>query len=174
MNRLQQASVWLRRIGHCQGFGIQSPSDYRFVRYVVNEHWPYYAYAELGKDDDWLRQKLGRLYFRLANFLQPALISDMLGYQDYLKAGCHKATIQTQYSNNANLTLAPGDTNASELQPDNDNGCQVLVIQDIWNHPTIWKKILADSRATITYDLYYCGIAFFNPERNKQHYIVNF
>ena len=36
--------VWLRRIHRSGGFGIQSPKDYAFVRYVVNEHWPYYAY----------------------------------------------------------------------------------------------------------------------------------
>jgi len=141
---------------------------------VVNEHWPYYAYAELGKGDDWLRQKLGRLYFRLANYLQPAVISDLLGYQDYLTAGCRKAAIQTQCNSAANLTLAPGDINASQLQSDNRSEYQVLVVQDIWKHPTNWKTILADSRATITYDLYYCGIAFFNPQRTKQHYIVNF
>ena len=67
LNRLHQAYVWLRRISHCRGFGIQSPTDYRFVRYVVNEHWPYYAYESLGQNDDWLRRKLGLLYFRLAN-----------------------------------------------------------------------------------------------------------
>ena len=58
--------VWLSRIHRVWGFGIQSPTDYAFVRYVVNEHWPYYAYEEL-TDKDWLTEKLGRLYFRLAN-----------------------------------------------------------------------------------------------------------
>ena len=91
MNRLQQAWVWLRRIGHCRGFGIQSPTDYRFVRYVVNEGWPYYAYAEVGKDDDRDRRKLGQLCFRLANFVQPQAVNDLLGLADYLSAGCRKA-----------------------------------------------------------------------------------
>ena len=39
--------VWAVRIGHCRGFGVQSPWAYRMVRYVINEHWPYYAYAPL-------------------------------------------------------------------------------------------------------------------------------
>ena len=52
--------VWLSRIHHCRGFGIQSPTDYAFVRYVVNEHWPYYAYDQLTADS-WLNKKLGRL-----------------------------------------------------------------------------------------------------------------
>ena len=94
MNRLHQAWVWLRRIGHCRGFGIQSPTDYRFVRYVVNEHWPYYAYRQTGLNDSPLRRKLGRLYFRLANHLQPGTVVDLLGYDEYLRAGCRKAVVR--------------------------------------------------------------------------------
>ena len=58
MNRLKAFIVWLGRIGHCRGFGIQSPADYWLVRYVINEHGPYYSYSKLGQDDDWLTQKL--------------------------------------------------------------------------------------------------------------------
>ena len=89
-NRLKAAVVWLRRIGHCRGFGIQSPSDYWLVRYVINEHWPYYQYETLGHDDDWLTRKLGRLCFRIANWRQPAVIESS-AYRDYLQAGCRKA-----------------------------------------------------------------------------------
>ena len=71
MNRIQQGLVWLSRIDKCRGFGIQSPTDYAFVRYVVNEHWPYYAYETL-KANSWLERKLGRLYLRLANWRQPS------------------------------------------------------------------------------------------------------
>ena len=94
MNRLKAFFVWLGRIWHCRGFGIQSPTDYWLVRYVINEHWPYYQYAELGRDDDWLRQKLGLLYFRLANWRQPTVIASD-GYRDYLQAGCRKASFPT-------------------------------------------------------------------------------
>ena len=37
----------------------------------------------------------------------------------------------------------------------------------------IWQKLVNDSRVGITFDLYYCGIAFFD-KRFKQNYIVNF
>ena len=50
--------VWLSRIHRVWGFGIQSPTDYAFVRYVVNEHWPYYAYEELTAIG---RQDVGKL-----------------------------------------------------------------------------------------------------------------
>ena len=173
MNRLQQAWIWLRRIAHCRGFGIQSPTDYRFVRYVVNEHWPYYAYAELGKNDDWVRRKLGRLYFRLANFIQPAVIVDLLGYEDYLQAGCRKARISRSAAEPASLILAPGDAPCEQLM-EAARQQAVVVVQDIWQHPDNWQRLLAHPLATIAFDLYYCGIVLTDPKRTKQSYIVNF
>ena len=98
MNQLYRRIVWLSRIHRCRGFGIQSPTDYAFVRYVVNEHWPYYAYEEL-TDKDWLKQKLGRLYFRIANWRQPQAILEICGsgqsYVRYFQTGCRKAHIFT-------------------------------------------------------------------------------
>ena len=173
MNRLQQAVVWLRRIGHCRGFGIQSPSDYRFVRYVVNEHWPYYAYEKLGTGDDWLRCKLGRLFFRLANYLQPDSIADLLGYEDYLHAGCRKAAISRDLLPQANLILAPAQTGLAALLAQ-CTAKTVFVVEDIGHHPEVWKSILTDSRAVVTFDLYYCGIAFFDARQSKHHYTINF
>ena len=180
MNRLHQAWIWLRRMGHCRGFGIQSPSDYRLVRYVINEHWPYYAYDEIGRNDDRLHRKLGQLYFRLANDLQPDTIVDLLGYEDYLHAGCHKATIihhppstillPPSTIHHPPLTLAPATADISSLI----GNCQTLVVEGIAQQPDSWRTIIHDERATVTFDLYYCGIAFFVPSRTKQHYIINF
>ena len=90
MQRLRHAFVWLMRIGHCRGFGVQSPTDYWLVRYVINEHWPYYQYTTLGEGDEWLTRKLGLLYFRIANWLQPHVIESD-GFRQYLQAGCQKA-----------------------------------------------------------------------------------
>ena len=39
--------VFLKRLRHCAGFGVQSPTDYAFVREVIYERWPYALYAEL-------------------------------------------------------------------------------------------------------------------------------
>ena len=36
-----------------------------------------------------------------------------------------------------------------------------------------WKSMMNDSRTGVTFDLYYCGILFFD-KRIKQNYIVNF
>lgn len=58
MNQLTRIWVYLSRLHRSLGFGIQSPTDYAFVRYVINEHWQYYAYQQLDEqDDNWLRRK---------------------------------------------------------------------------------------------------------------------
>ena len=75
MIALKRWLVWLSRIHLCQGFGIQSPTDFDFERTVVNEHSPYYAYNELTADD-WLQRHLGQLYLRLANRYQPAALPE--------------------------------------------------------------------------------------------------
>ena len=89
---------WFRRCGFSRGFGVQSPSAYSFIRYVVNEHYPYYAYAELKDRLDMLSRrehKLGRLLFRLANFWQPDVrYTDAHQYLPYLYAGCHHSEVK--------------------------------------------------------------------------------
>lgn len=175
MNHLHQAWVWLRRIGHCRGFGIQSPTDYRFVRYVVNEHWPYYAYRQTGLNDSPLRRKLGRLYFRLANYLQPWTVVDLLGYDEYLRAGCRKAVVRHQLSvgSSSPLILAPASAGIGKLL-DSCGPDSVLVVEDIGHSPDAWRTVCSSQRVTVAFDLYYCGIAFFDPQRSRQLYIVNF
>lgn len=174
--------VWLSRIHCCRGFGIQSPTDYAFVRYVVNEHWPYYAYDEL-HEGDWLREKLGRLYLRLANWRQPAIIlSD--DYQQWWLAGCKKAKCMPNLSplapcplplNNielAHISINQWDDFLSFL-PKCDQQT-VLVVEDICRNRPLWQQIARDQRTGTTFDLYYCGIVFFDTKRYKHNYKINF
>lgn len=181
MNRVQRLLVWLSRIHHCRGFGIQSPTDYAFVRYVINEHWPYYAYDHL-TDADWLTQKLGRLYFRLANWRQPAVMpSD--AYQRYWQAGCRKTRFISDLSpqpsalSPLHIELARIDVTDSEawqrLLPlcDDDS---VLVVEGIHRDWKRWHQYLSHPRVTVAYDLYYCGIVTFDSKRYPHTYQVNF
>jgi hypothetical protein len=174
--------VWLSRIHCCRGFGIQSPTDYAFVRYVVNEHWPYYAYDEL-HESDWLREKLGRLYLRLANWRQPTVIlSD--DYQQWWLAGCKKTKCMSNLSplapcplplNNielAHISINQWDDFLSFL-PKCDQQT-VLVVEDICRNRPLWQQIARDQRTGTTFDLYYCGIVFFDTKRYKHNYKINF
>ena len=172
MNLFKRYFVWLSRIHKCRGFGIQSPTDYSFVRYVINEHWPYYAYEQFD-GGDWLTCKLGRLYFRLANWRQPSMmIQDE--YQRYWQAGCCK-TIFVPIINKVELARVTIEDKAAFdelLSRCNENS--VIVIEGLWRDWERWHEIEADDRTGITYDLYYCGIVFFDKTRYKHNYKINF
>jgi len=174
-NHLASFAVWLRRIGQCRGFGIQSPSDYWFVRNVINEHWPYYQYAELGADDDRLKRKLGKLYFRLANWRQPTFIlSD--DFHSYFEAGCNRAKIVTEVKTLELGRLAlEGDFRhrMSSIYNKVDKN-SVLIVESIWKDNSFWKELVADERTGVTFDLYYCGLVLFDKSRYKKNYIINF
>ena len=182
---------------HSRGFGVQSPSDYRFIRYVVNEHWPYYAYDEIKTkfsdiDKDTLR--LCRLYLRIANWRQPEVIFDYcpssMAYAKYMQAGCRRSRVMT--FDDAKLFLEQGLADVFglcrmslvgdyrmvyEKLMELADSRSVLIIENISCDKTsksFWREVCDDSRTGVTFDLYYCGIVFFNKQRYKQHYIVNF
>lgn len=173
MNQLQRAWVWLRRVGHCRGFGVQSPSDYRLVRYVINEHWPYYAYSQLGEGDDWLHRKIGRLLLRLSNWRQPVVIIDQMGYADYLKAGCRKAQVKADPGSEIEMACVPVDCRWEDLLS-LCNDTTLIVVGNIWQMPSSWQRICQQPEVRVSFDLYYCGILLFDQNRSKQHYIINF
>lgn len=175
MQRLRHVFVWLSRIGHCRGFGIQSPTDYAFVRYVVNEHWSYYQYDRLGKGDDWLTRKLGLLYFRIANWRQPRFIHSS-DYLPYLQAGCNTAVVREKVDCAELIHLRVGEDCRSRLAYiyNKVDEQSVLILEDIKKDKALWQEVMDDERTGVTFDLYYCGIVMFNVKRQKQHYMINF
>lgn len=175
MLRVKYLFVWLSRIGHCRGFGIQSPTDYWFVRYVVNEHWPYYQYKELGRSDDWLKRKLGLLYFRVANWRQPKVIQ-CDGYEAYLHAGCQTATFDgSMFHADLIILKLTGDyrNNLAQIYNKVDER-SILIIENIRRDKLFWQEVTNDNRTGVTFDLFYCGIVLFDLKRHKQNYIINF
>ena len=172
MDRLIRPLVWVSRIGHCRGFGIQSPTDYWIVRYVINEHWPYYQYETLGENDDWLTRKLGKLYFRIANWRQPKTIESD-GFRNYLQAGCRNA-IFGESSELIRLSM-DGDYRSRLLYIYNKvEENTVLIVDGIRRDKGFWHELKADERARVTFNLYYCGIVLFDKKRQKQNYIINY
>ena len=171
MNRLKGFLVWLSRIGHCRGFGIQSPTDYWLVRYVINEHWPYYQYDKLGLTDDWLARKVGRLCFRLANWRQPskAISAD---YRDYITAGCKQCRL-TDDTETVEMAVVSDEQQLQCLLPKCSER-SLLVLDKLYKHRTLWNNIVKGSQATVVFDLYYCGIMLFDRKRTKKHYTINF
>jgi hypothetical protein len=142
------------------------------VRYIINEHWPYYAYNELDGNCDWLERKVGHLYLRLANWRQPLTIIDRVGMGRWMVAGCRKARM-VEDAQRVEMACVPVDDDYPTLFGHCDNQ-SVVIFQDIWKQPDQWSHIVKDRRVTISFDLYYCGIVFFDKKRTKQHYIINF
>lgn len=172
MNRLTHIFVSLSRIHHSLGFGIQSPTDYMFSRVVINQHLPYYAYEWLGKNDCWLKRKLGLLYFRLANWRQPSEVIDRVGASDYLIAGCRKARIVADGQKVELALVDIGDDVTSLLERCDDRS--LVCVENIWKKKKVWQQLCEDLRVSLSYDLYYCGILLFDSKRIKQHYKINF
>lgn len=192
--KVQRYLHWLRRIKYCRGFGVQSPSAYRFIRYVINEHYPYYAYDELRKELprlDSLTRKRMELYFRISNYRQASLWLDYSRRDDtiatYVGRGCNA----TQVRRITDLQQITADDRIEVLRICPSAGCEALleaalqktddhtlfIIEDIGYNDTarrMWQKLLESDITSVSYDLYYLGIAFFDRKRYKANYVVNF
>ncbi len=192
---IRHIAVWLSRIAYCRGFGIQSPSAYAFVRYVINEHYPYYAYDQLdsaapslGRAD----RKRMRLCLRVANHLQPRYIIDQPDglsqlRRRYFEAGCRRA----QYLGLAEglrpevqraprlIRVSATDTDAatiSRLCASADSHTMLIVDRIAHSHDTrqLWRQLAAAPHTGVSYDLYYCGIVCFDRSKYKRTYKINF
>ncbi len=198
---LQRFAVWIWRWRHCQGFGVQSPWAYSFIRDVVNERNPYYAYERLEQQfggGTAGTRKLLRLYLRLANYLQPRFVADF-GINAkvaaaYVTAGCNRAQVTavgTEADSRAAATaigklpqvdmarFSPSAAMAAHyaVAAERATEASAFVIEGIRSDRharALWRNILADNRTSVTFDLYYCGIVFFDTKRHKHNYIVNF
>ncbi len=168
---------------------MQSPSAYRFIRYVVNEHYPYYAYADLRLTHPDLKGadlKLMRLYLRLANYCQADTFVDAGGVAphilpDFVAAGCRKTRMIDEPNSAAAIELlrigVAKDDDWLDRVLDRTRQNSVIIVEQIGFRPElreVWFRLLADARVSVSYDLYYCGIAFFDTARHKCNYIVNF
>ena len=172
MNRLTQFIVWIGRLTHSRGFGIQSPTDYRFVRCVINEQWPYYDYEKLDQGHGWLHRKVGRLLMRLANWRRPKAMVDLVGFCDYMQAGCRSAAMVTDVEE-VELVCVPIACDYERLFS-KCNERSVVVFCGIWKQWPLWHCIEQNRKVRVTFDLYYCGIVLFDPALSKNNYIVNF
>ena len=153
--------VFLKRIRHCAGFGVQSPTDYAFVREVIYERWPYALYAELEAkfhDTNWFLLKLSQLLLRVSNYAQASRIG-IIGtlppvMESHLKAGCRKSEIRP---------LPPTSSVGRGLYP--------LLIATELNED--WQAYISQEHI-ISYDLYYLGIAFYDEKRYREEHVINF
>lgn len=200
MYGVRRALVWIARCRHCRGFGIHSPWAFHFVRDVVNERLPYYCYEELARTapcagEDQLR--LCRLYFRIANFIQPRKVVDYAAgtdvYRRYIVAGCKAASVTSVGSGMTagdrerlsrmesidmlRMTVAGGWREFLPSAMEKAHVGSMFIVEGIKESRSarrLWRDMVADEKCTLTFDLHCCGIIYFDSKRYKQRYIVNF
>ena len=189
--RVKWVCNWIHRMGYSRGFGVQSPSAYSFIRYVLTEHYPYYAYDELKmrfKSFDHATKKKGRLYFRLANYAQASHWFDYHSaeqpYAAYVHEGCRKTIFQAIDGKTIPHTFRIARLSMTEdYQAVYEALCKVatddsiLILEGINDNKetkAFWKRVQESQKATRTYDLFLCGIIVFDTSKHKHHYIVNF
>ena len=203
-NRLSTWWRWLRRCGCSRGFGVQSPSAYSFIRYVIHEKDSYYAYQELQERLSWFDKRghqIGRLLLRLANFWQPEIcIVNEHRFDEYLHAGCRKAKrvemehpiLKDDQLLNDNqfqketrgmkrmmvidLEKMGMEEVRTQVLPLCDDQTMLVLLGNLYREKQgeEWHQLQESDYCGITYDLYSLGIIFFDKKKFKQHYRMNF
>lgn len=197
---LSRICVWISRIGCCRGFGIQSPWAYSFVRYVVNEHYPYYAYGKLRRTFSRYsvsERKMGELYFRLVNFLQPSRVFFFFPPDDrhiefrrkYIRSGCSRSEFAEMektddllaVKNNRQLLVCCASSLVSAdmimgMVERLRKGDMILVedIKESRDSRMIWNELKNRLSGALMFDLFYCGIIYVDADRYMQHFKINF
>ena len=177
---LHKFLVTLLRIPRTRGFGVQSPFAYRFLRDVITERWPYYAYDDLkslskGEED----RKIGHLMFRLSNYFGShqwyfGSVDLLQRYKAYILAGCHHASCVATLPCTVEIALLSSDATIKEtLQHISDDS--VVILHDFRSGSLSYKDIMSMfdvAGATVIFDLYDMGIFFFNSKLHRHIYKV--
>lgn len=201
---LRRLLVWFLRIGHCRGFGVQSPWAYGFVTEVINERLPFNEYKALHNafpQASYIERKDGEFFHRLANFSQLRTVfscycdtsTDEL-FEAYVMAGCRKANyvrcnsfFQLKKKMEDRLTEHPvlvvldassaiWETTVKCMQGMLKDG-DFLVALDInamSEAKKRWSSILNNLANGLTFDLYYMGVVYFDSKRYLEHFKINF
>ena len=182
--RLERQTIYScrLRLPRTRGFGVQSPFAYRFLREVITERWPYYAYDDLktlSRDED--ERKLGQLLLRLSNHFGPRQwyfgSDDILRrYKDYVSAGCHRIQCISELPNKVEIALLSANGSLQEvLQHVSDDS--VLILLDLRSCSLSCRDTMRqtiDAGATACFDLYNEAIIFFNSKLHPHIYKVNY
>lgn len=191
--------LWLKRIRHLRGFGIQSPSDFYLATSVIYEYLPYAAYPEAEKRASTFLPAMGstrntdRLMLRLVNYFQPSSLLEVAPHPtrafQYMQVGKPSASAQSITSSQLQthpidawhfihinqLETIPQELLQQLLLQAQPHSC--MVISGIHTTPANkerWQWILEHRATRISFDLYHLGIVLFNPKRHPEHYQINF
>ena len=201
---IKRPFIWLSRFRNRCGYGVHSPFAFSLITDVIYEKMPYYAYSSLKKEQKkmirergWTKssQKVNRFLFRLVNRVQPDTIIEVGRPSSttlYLQSA--KPSASYLFASDLSELFLDADTSVDFLYlNDYRNPGLLEAVFRVCAHRTtpksvfvvhgicyskemkaLWKKLQADERVGITFDLYDVGLLFFDKTKIKQQYIVNF
>lgn len=140
--RILYLITYPNRIRHRLGYSVQSPWAYDMVHDVLFEKLHYYAYADMHLDTPADRQ-----LWRIENYFGKENVH-------YISQADDASQIYEQCASLADVHTA-------------------LVVDGILDgRADLWRNILQDSRATVTFEMYNRGLVTFDKKRIKQNYTL--
>ena len=141
------------RMPRTYGFGVHSPTAYSILRYVLNEHGFLKKNFRLSSVQEMYpiySTKLDRLLFRLRFHYPNLLVVSISSFKNM-------ESFNFLFSNITSMSVL-----------------MVLGINRDVKSKVIWKSVLEDKRCVLTFDLFDCGLIFFNNNTFKQNFKVNY
>lgn len=99
------ALKWFSRLRHSRGFGVHSPSAYRFIGDVLRQPCAYYAYSTVDRAGWHGRRSDARLLFRLAAHTQPRAIAAGGPAATICRTACPHARIEDSIAPDTDLII---------------------------------------------------------------------
>lgn len=170
MSRISYWTSLPRRWWHRHGFNVQSPWAYEFVRDAISDKNWFYAFNDLDGT------KSDRQLFRIVFWLKA---KDVVAHTDNIITKAHLvAPLSKTGLNDEGMTVHYYDgQHLDKLQADigeglfNEQSC--IIVEDIRHSAAnLWATIVNRLHTTSTFDLPNRGIAFFDPCRQKQNYLL--
>ncbi len=179
--------VWLKRFRQRRGYGVHSPFAFNFITKVLFERGQYYNYDKINQLPKAKAEsnRVCKLLFRLVNYHQPKSILYLSSTPDISDVFCWaKSDVRINKSTSCEeadfIYIVPSELDLKEdisgvIEQISTNS--ILVIYGIGyskQFKQYWDSFISHEKAGISFDLYDLGILFFDKEKNKQDYIVNF
>ncbi len=200
MKRFCVRLLWERlRRGACsRGFGVQSPSDYRFITGTLRGELPAAVCAALPADG--ATAKLCRLVYLVCEKHRPRRVVNLTkcaeidAFVRFAATDCevsHAATGQstaerTSIGQSTALStdilivdarlLASGSVNSSDLFSGLNSPARIIVanIHASGEAFRAWRTLASEARATVFFDLYSSGVALVDEKRYRAEYALWF
>lgn len=123
MNRIKRYCTALGRFNRSKGYGVHSPFAFHFIRNVLREHCPYYAYNDIKSHRERAKKlskceekklhiisyKNAKLIFRIACYFSPHTILQIGTTYGVSTTTLLKVSQQTK------IILSPGNNNCNDI-----------------------------------------------------------